>query len=77
MDSMRDLLKKYPLGYEGYLLEKGLVDPATANALAVEANQNIVAEGIQATTNVGTGEAVGGGQGAGIGQQVAGQKVQA
>jgi hypothetical protein len=74
---MRDLLKKYPLGYEGYRLEKGLVDPATANALAFDANQNIVAEGFQPTASVGTGEAVAGGQSAGIGQQAAEQKVYA
>lgn len=49
---MRDLLKKYPLGYEGYLLEKGLTpkaDVVAANAAAVEANRNIVAEVVQDT----------------------------
>ena len=26
MNTMRDLLQKYPLGYEGYQMEKGLVN---------------------------------------------------
>jgi len=45
---MRDLIKKYHLGYEGYLFEKGLApsaDPATVAALAVELNNNIMAMG--------------------------------
>jgi hypothetical protein len=59
MDTMRDLLKKYPLGYEGYLLEKGLgpaVDPAAANAAAVEANRGIEVLGIQGTNTAGEGQ---------------------
>lgn len=61
MDSMRELLKKYPLGYEGYLLEKG-IDPAKVNTQAFEANKNIVAGGFQTSGNVGVGEAVDGKQ---------------
>jgi hypothetical protein len=56
---MRDLLKKYPLGYEGYLLEKGLapaVDPAAANSAAVEANRSIGVQSIQGTNTVGEGQ---------------------
>jgi hypothetical protein len=47
---MRDLLQKYPLGYEGYRLEKGLpstADQATANSLAAEANSSLAAQEIE------------------------------
>lgn len=40
MDTMRDLIKKYPLGYEGYQREKALA----ANMQAVGANAATVVE---------------------------------
>jgi hypothetical protein len=37
---MRELLRKYPLGYEGYLLEAGGADLAAANTAGIEANRD-------------------------------------
>jgi hypothetical protein len=45
---MRELLKKYPLGYEGYLLEAGSADLAAANVAGFEANRDITLQGMQA-----------------------------
>ncbi len=53
---MRELLRKYPLGYKGYLLETGGADLAAANIAAIKANRDITLQGMQAVPTVDAGQ---------------------
>lgn len=69
LDTMRRLVEKYPLGYEGYQLERGLVpipNAATSNALAAEENRAAVAEGFQGAGTQGDDKLEDGGNGGGV-----------
>lgn len=49
---MRELLNKYPLGYEGYLVEKGLVPPVdqvAGNFSVAQANKETLVEEFRGT----------------------------
>ncbi len=48
---MRELLRKYPLGYEGYLLGTGGADLA-----AVESNRDIMLQGMEAVATLDAGQ---------------------